>query len=91
MKVNVSVEATAQELRDFLGLPNVQPLQEGILNAIQDNMKKGVAGFDALSLLRPLLPSQTPLDIWQKAFWEAFVQASESAGANAGKADTQKQ
>ena len=25
MKANVNVEATAQEMREFLGLPNVQP------------------------------------------------------------------
>jgi hypothetical protein len=31
MKVNVSVEATAQEMREFLGLPNVQPLHDDIL------------------------------------------------------------
>ncbi|MCP5419119.1 MAG: hypothetical protein H6970_02265 [Gammaproteobacteria bacterium] len=90
MKVNISVEATPQELRDFLGLPNVQPLQESIIHAIHDNMQKGVAGFDALSLMKPLLPMQTPLDIWQKAFWEAFSKANESAGPNTGTSDKQK-
>ena len=28
MKINVTVDATAQEMREFLGLPNVQPLQQ---------------------------------------------------------------
>jgi hypothetical protein len=74
MKINVSIEATAQEMREFLGLPNVQPLQDEILQAISDNMKKGVAGFDALNLIRPLLPPQFhSMELFQKAFWDAFA------------------
>lgn len=89
MKVNISVEATPQELRDFLGLPNVQPLQENILKVIQDNMKKGVAGFDALSLMKPMMPPQTPLEIWQKSFWEAF-QNSQASAEKPEKSSNQK-
>ena len=74
MKINVSIEATAQEMREFLGLPNVQPLQDEILQAVSDNLKKGVAGFDALNLIRPLLPSQFhSMELFQKAFWDAFA------------------
>ena len=42
MKVNVSVEATAQEMREFLGLPNIQPLHDDILQTVRDNMQRGV-------------------------------------------------
>ena len=35
MKVNVSVEATAQEMREFLGLPNVQPLHDDLLQVVR--------------------------------------------------------
>jgi len=77
MKVNVSVEANAQELREFFGLPNVQPLQQEILQTVRDNMKKGVAGFDPLSLMKPVLSTQTPLEVWQKTFWDAFAKTNE--------------
>lgn len=84
MKINVSIEATAQEMRDFLGLPNVQPLQDEMMQVIRDNMQKGVAGFDALSLMKPLLPVQLPaLEALQKAFWDAFVQAGKPGGSSA--------
>lgn len=79
MKLNVNVEATPQELREFLGLPNVQPLQEEMMATIRDNMKKGVQGFDPVTLMKPFLSPQVPmqsLENLQKAFWETFSKAS---------------
>ena len=79
MKVNVSVEATAQEMREFLGLPNVQPLQEEMLQALRDNIKRGAVNFDALGLLKPMFPTQFhSMEMVQK-FWEAVAKASASA------------
>jgi len=79
MKVNVSVEATAQEMREFLGLPNVQPLHDDVLKALRDNVQRGVINFDALNLLKPLLPTQFySMEMVQK-FWEAVAKASGSA------------
>jgi hypothetical protein len=79
MKVNVSVEATAHEMREFLGLPNVQPLHDDILKALRDNMQRGVVNFDALSLFKPLLPTQFhSMEMVQK-FWEAVAKSSGMA------------
>ncbi|MCP5157964.1 MAG: hypothetical protein H6975_00905 [Gammaproteobacteria bacterium] len=75
MKVNVSVEATAQEMREFLGLPNVQPLHDDILQVVRDNMQRGVINFDTLGLFKPLLPTQYSMEMVQK-FWEAIAKAS---------------
>ena len=80
MKINITVDATAQEMREFLGLPNVQPLQDEILEVIRDNMKKGVTGFDALNLMKPLLPSQfQSMELFQKAFWDAFTKTGPAS------------
>lgn len=80
MKVDISVEATPQEMREFLGLPNLRPIQEEMLAIIRDNMHKGVTGFDALSLLKPMLPAQLhSMEVLQKAFWDAFTKAPGSA------------
>jgi len=76
MKVNVSVEATAQEMREFLGLPNVQPLHDDVMQALRDNIQRGVVNFDALALMKPLLPAQFhSMEMVQK-FWEAVAKAS---------------
>ena len=85
MKVNVSVEATAQEMREFLGLPNIQPLHDDILQTVRDNVQRGAINFDALGLFKPLLPSQFhSMEMVQK-FWEAVAKASGGNMATATK------
>lgn len=77
MKVNVSVEATAQEMREFLGLPNIQPLHDDVLQTLRDNVQRGVINFDSFNqFFKPLLPTQFhSMEIVQK-FWEAVAKAS---------------
>ena len=76
MKVNVSVEATAQEMREFLSLPNVQPLHDEMMKVLRDNVQRGVINFESLGLLKPLLPAQFhSMEMVQK-FWEAVAKAS---------------
>jgi hypothetical protein len=80
MKVNVSVEATAQEMREFLGLPNVQPLHDDILKTMRDSVKRGVINLDALNMFKPLLPAPFhSMEMVQK-FWEAVAKASGQPG-----------
>ncbi len=80
MKVTVNIEATAQEMRDFLGLPNVKPLQEEMIKIMRKNMEKGASSFDALKLMQPLFPAQMQsVEMLQKAFWDAFSKAGVKA------------
>lgn len=79
MKITVDIEATAQEMREFLGLPNVQPLQDEVMSTIRENMKKGVTGFDAMTMMKPLMPAQMQsMETLQKAFWDAFTKTSSN-------------
>ena len=83
MKITINVEASAQEMREFLGLPNVQPLQDEIIAAIRENMHKGVAGFDPMTLMKPLLPAQMQsLEMLQKIFWDAFTQKKAASNSS---------
>ena len=82
MKINISIDATAEEMREFLGLPNIRPLQEDMLEAIRNNMQQGVSGFDPLSLMKPLFPAQMQsMEMLQKAFWDAFNKPAETKTA----------
>jgi len=81
MKITIDVEATPQEMREFFGLPNLQPLQDEIVNVIRDNMKQGVTGFDPMTLMKPLFPAQMQsMEMLQKTFWDAFTKASQTPG-----------
>lgn len=83
MKITIDVEATPQEMREFFGLPNLAPLQDEILNTIRDNMKQGAAGFDPMTLMKPLFPAQMQsMEMLQKTFWDAFTKASSQSGSS---------
>ena len=85
MKTNVNVEATAQEMREFLGLPNVQPLHDDILQTLRNNVKGGMINPKALSLFKPLLPAQFYPMVMAQTFWEAVGQAGGSTKDQADK------
>ena len=87
MKVNVSVEATAQEMREFLGLPNMQPLHDDVLQSLRDNVKRGSINLESFNqFFKPLLPVQLhSMEMVQK-FWEAVAKV----GANAKDATDKK-
>lgn len=83
MKIKFDIEADAREMREFLGLPDLKPLQDEMLRNIRDNMQKGVAGFDPLTLMKPLLPAQMQsMEMLQKAFWDTL---NAGAGTQSGE------
>ena len=82
MKITVNLETDAQEMREFLGLPNIRPLQDEMLQVVRGNMEKGVTNFDALKLMQPMFPAQMQsVETLQKAFWDAFIKAGSKTGA----------
>lgn len=90
MKITVEIDATPQEVREFFGLPDVQPLQNEILHKLQQEMANGTTGFDAINLMKPILPAHMQsLEAMQNAFWSAFNSAkptdSKKRGSTSGK------
>ena len=71
MKVHIDIDCTPEEARVFFGLPDVQPMQEAVMNEMrgphadparrhgnpdEDLMPAGIAGMEQL----------------QKMFWQQF-------------------
>lgn len=73
MKITITADVTPEELRAFFGLPDVTPLHQELVEQIRANMEAGAHGFDPLSLMKPLLPTnfQSP-EAWQK-YWSALA------------------
>jgi hypothetical protein len=79
MKINITVDVTPEELREFLGLPDVKPIQQEMLEKFRERMQAGAEGFDPVSLMQPFLaPNLGAMESMQKAFWQAFTQASQA-------------
>lgn len=79
MKIKVDIEATPEEIRTFLGLPDVQPMQKKVMEAISRRTLEGVEDYDAANLLKPFLSQGVQsLEAFQRAFWEAFNRREDS-------------
>ena len=42
MKMTINVECTPEEARAFLGLPNVEPLNETLVNAVKERIEQNI-------------------------------------------------
>ncbi len=83
MKIKVDLEATPEELRQFLGLPDVKRLQDELMEDLRRRMLEGQEGYDPLSLMRPMLPAHLQsMEALQRAFWSGLSrEPDEESGA----------
>ena len=66
MKFQIEIDCTPEEARQFLGLPDVVPMQEALMQQLQDRLSE--------ALLKAWLPAGVQgLDQMQKAFWSQFM------------------
>ena len=86
MKINVTMETTPAELREFLGLPEVNQLQAEMIDKIREQMQAGVEGFDPLTMMRPFIaPDLQSMEAMQRAFWNGLSTMANAAGGGKGK------
>ena len=76
MKINVEVDCTPAEARQFFGLPNVEPMQDAVMEELQKRMLAEIERFSPETLMKSwfsLMPQGSELmqDIMRKAFMGA--------------------
>jgi hypothetical protein len=52
MKITVDVDLTPEEARRFLGLPDLEPMQQAILKDVQERLQKNIARVDPDALMK---------------------------------------
>lgn len=57
MKIKLDIECTAEEARRFLGLPDVQPMQEVLLKQVQERISANISAMDAKAMIDAWLPA----------------------------------
>ena len=55
MKVTIEVDCTPQEAREFLGLPDVRPMQSAMMDRFQARMEESMEKFSPEALLQSWL------------------------------------
>ena len=70
MKVTVNVECTPEEARAFMGLPDVQPMQEALMKELQAQLSANIQSMSPETMLSTWLPaSMQGAEQLQKMFW----------------------
>ena len=56
MKINLEIDCTPEELRQSFGLPDLRPMQDAVLDAMQKQMIDAVARSSPEALMRNWMP-----------------------------------
>lgn len=84
MKFNIEVDVTPEELRRFLGLPDVAPLQNELMDKLRERIEAGMTGYDPVKLMEPFLTGNVKsFETMQDLFFKAM--AGGGSGAKKGK------
>jgi hypothetical protein len=74
MKITIDIDCTPQEARSFLGLPNVEPMQDALVQQMQERLSHYLDATDPDTLLRTWFPSGLKgLGQLQEQFWSQLL------------------
>ena len=70
MKFTMNVECTPEEARAFFGLPDIAPMQQRMMEEMEQRLKDNIRGLDPETFMRTWMPAtvQGWKDL-QKTFW----------------------
>ncbi len=76
MKVNIEVDCTPDEARRFLGLPDVAPMQQTVMAALERRMVEAIGSTDTQKLMEQWLPlGLKGMEQWG-SLWTQVAQAA---------------
>ena len=76
MKVNIEVDCTPDEARRFLGLPDVAPMQQTVIAAMEKRLVDTIQATDSQKLLDQWLPvGMKGIEQWQ-SLWTQLAQTA---------------
>ena len=68
MKITMNIDCTPEEARSFLGLPDLKPMQDRLMQEMQERMMTGMQAADPQELLKSWFPAATGFDQMQAFF-----------------------
>ena len=88
MKVTVEIDATPQEMRTLMGLPDIEPIQQEMLEKIRDKTIAGIDANDPMAFMQLLMPTPDQfktMESLQSSFWQAVSKGMDFSGGSKGK------
>lgn len=81
MKVTVNIDCTPEEARQFMGLPDVSPMQEEMMTYIRERMMSNLQGMEPETFVKTWLPmSVQGFEQIQKMFWQQMTGMAQGNG-----------
>jgi Family of unknown function (DUF6489) len=77
MKVNIEIDCTPLEARQFMGLPDVAPMQAAVMDKLQQQMMSNIESVSPESLMKAWFSFDPKL---VERFQEMFVSMSGLGG-----------
>ncbi|WP_282604765.1 DUF6489 family protein [Pelagibius sp. Alg239-R121] len=79
MKITVDVDCTPEEARAFLGLPDVAPLQQAVMDDVQKRIMDNLSAMDPETLVSTWIPAgMQGFEQMQKMFWSQMTAGSKN-------------
>jgi hypothetical protein len=66
----MNVECTPEEARSFFGLPDIAPMQDRMMEELEEKMRENIQGLDPETFIKTWMPAT--VQGWgelQKMFW----------------------
>lgn len=74
MKIKIDIDCTPDEMRDFLGLPDIKALQQEMLSGLQAQMSEAMSSGDPEKLTQAWgALGMKNMESMQQAFWAAMT------------------
>lgn len=68
MKITVEIDCTPAEARDFLGLPDVKPMQEELMRDMRERMMSAAHAMDPAEVLKSWMSGTAGFEKTQELF-----------------------
>ena len=86
MKVTIEIDCTPVEARQFMGLPDVQPMQAAVMAEIEKRVMAEAAKFSPEGFLRAwFIEGQQGAEWFRDTFRGFFAQAAATGGGGPEK------
>lgn len=82
MKMNITIDMTPEEARAFMGLPEVAPMQQKMMDEMQGRMKAAFDANDPEGMMRAWMPlgGADAFQKFQKLMWDSATMMARKDG-----------
>ncbi len=87
MKVNIEMDMTPEEARAFMGLPDIRPMQNKMMEEMQGRMKAAFDANDPEGMMKAWMPlmysvggGADAFQKFQKLLWDSAAMMGQKAG-----------